>query len=214
MNDGEYPLRVLTHFHPTKRLLVETVAKLLDSKKQNEISTDEVLELSGVSKGSMYHHFKDIQELIETTQIYRYSKWIDSSIDFLTKYVATARTQKELRKSLRILTEQTQSDARKGARAERAQALSACLQNPRMEEQMGRETQRLTDAIADITTEVKNKGLFREDVNSKALATFIQAYTLGKIVNDYNPAGVNEEEWVEFIMKIVDQTLMAPSKKE
>ena len=82
MNDGEYPLRVLTHFHPTKRLLVETVAKLLDSKKQNEISTDEVLELSGVSKGSMYHHFKDIQELIETTQIYRYSKWIDSSIDF------------------------------------------------------------------------------------------------------------------------------------
>lgn len=214
MNHGEYPLRVLTPFHPTKRLLVETVAKLLDSKLKNEISTDEVLELSGVSKGSMYHHFKDIQELIETTQVYRYSKWIDSSIDFLTKYVATARTQKELRKSLRILTEQTQSDARKGARAERAQALSACLQNPRMEEKMGRETQRLTDAIADITNEVKNKGLFREDVNSKALATFIQAYTLGKIVNDYNPAGVNEEEWVEFIMKIVDQTFMAPSKKE
>ena len=214
MNHGEYPLRVLTPFHPTKRLLVETVAKLLDSKKQNEISTDEVLELSGVSKGSMYHHFKDIQELIETTQIYRYSKWIDSSIDFLTKYVATARTKKELRKSLRILTEQTQSDTRKGARAERAQALSACLQNPRMEEKMGRETQRLTDAIADIANEVKNKGLFREDVNSKALATFIQAYTLGKIVNDYNPTGVNEEEWVEFIMKIVDQTFMAPSKKE
>ena len=214
MNHGEYPLRVLTPFHPTKRLLVETVAKLLDSKLKNEISTDEVLELSGVSKGSMYHHFKDIQELIETTQVYRYSKWIDSSIDFLTKYVATARTQKELRKSLRILTEQTQSDARKGARAERAQALSACLQNPRMEEKMGRETQRLTDAIADITNEVKNKGLFREDVNSKALATFIQAYTLGKIVNDYNPTGVNEEEWVEFIMKIVDQTFMAPSKKE
>lgn len=205
---------VLTTFHPTKRLLVETVAKLLDRKQQNEISTDEVLEISGVSKGSMYHHFKDIQELIETTQIYRYSKWIDSSIEFLAKHVATARTQKELRKSLRILTEQTQADARKGARAERAQALSACRQNPRMEMKMGIETQRLTDAIADITNEVKNKGLFREDVNSKALATFIQAYTLGKIVNDYNPTGVSEEEWVEFIMKIVDQTFMAPSKKE
>jgi AcrR family transcriptional regulator len=205
---------MLTTFHPTKRLLVETVAKMLESKKQNEILADEVLEVAGVSRGSMYHHFKDLPELIETTQIYRYSKWIDSSIDFLTSHVATARTQKELRNSLRILTELTQSDARKGARAERAQALAACIQNPRMEEQMGRETQRLTDAIADVTNEVKNKGLFRKDVDSKTLATFIQAYSLGKIVNDYNPTGVSEEEWVEFIMKIIDHTFMAPIKKE
>ena len=205
---------MLTTFHPTKRLLVETVAKLLASKSQNEISAEEVLEASGVSRGSMYHHFKDFPELIETAQISRYTKWIDSSIDFLTLHVATARTQKDLRKSLRILTELTQSDDRKGARAERAQALAACMQNPRMEEQMGKETQRLNDAIADVTNEVKNKGFFREDVDSKTLATFIQAYSLGKIVNDYNPTGVSEEEWVEFIMKIIDHTFMAPSKKE
>jgi AcrR family transcriptional regulator len=211
---GGYPLRMLTTFHPTKRLLVDTVAKLLESKSQNEISAEEVLEASGVSRGSMYHHFKDFPELIETAQISRYTKWIDSSIDFLTLHVATARTQKDLRKSLRILTELTQSDDRKGARAERAQALSACMQNPRMEEQMGKETQRLTEAIADVTNEVKNKGLFREDVDSRTLATFIQAYSLGKIVNDYNPTGVSEEEWVEFIMKIIDHTFMAPSKKE
>ena len=78
---------------------------------------------------------------------------------------------------------------------------------------MGRETQRLTDAIADVTNEVKNKGLFRKDVDSKTLATFIQAYSLGKIVNDYNPTGVSEEEWVEFIMKIIDQTFMASTSK-
>ena len=157
----------------------------------------------------MYHHFEDLQDLVETAQIYRYSQWIDASIEFLTKYVAKARTHDELRTSLRILTEQTQSDQRKGARAERAQALAACVQNPRMAKQMGAETQRLTDAIADVTEEVKNKGLFRSDVNSQVLATFIQAYTLGKLVNDYNPTAVNEEEWNDFIMNIVDHTFMS-----
>ena len=78
-----------------------------------------------------------------------------------------------------------------------------------MAKQMGVETERLTDSIADVTEEVKNKGLFRADVNAKALATFIQAYTLGKIVNDYNPTGVGENEWNDFIMNIVDQTFMA-----
>lgn len=182
---------------------------MLGTKKPNEILADEVLETSGVSKGSMYHHFEDLQELVETAQIYRYSKWIDASIDFLTNYVAIARTKEELRKALYTLTEQTQSDLRKDARAERAQALAACFDNPRMAKQMGAETQRLTDAIADVTEEVKNKGLFRPTVDAKALATFIQAYTLGKIVNDYNPTAVNENAWNDFIMNIVDTAFMA-----
>ena len=200
---------MLSNFHPTKRLLVETTVKMLDSKAPSEILAEEVLETSGVSKGSMYHHFEDLQELIETAQVFRYSKWIDASIEYLTNFVATARTKEELRKALISLTELTQSDERKAARAERALALASSYQNPRMAKQMGRETERLTDAIADVTEEVKNKGLFKTNVDSKALATFIQAYTLGKLVNDYNPTGVEEKPWVDFIMNIVDETFMA-----
>ena len=200
---------MLSAFHPTKRLLVETVAALLETKRPSEILADEVLERSGVSKGSMYHHFEDLQELVETAQIFRYSKWIDGSIDFLTTYVATARNKKEVREALYKLTMLTQADDRKDARAERAQALAACFNNPRMAKQMGEETQRLTDSIADVTEEVKNKGLFRADVHAQALATFIQAYTLGKLVNDYNPTKVSEDDWNQFIMNIVDKTFLA-----
>ena len=83
-----------------------------------------------------------------------------------------------------------------------------------MAKQMGEETERLTDAIADVNEEVKNKELFRADVNSKALATFIQAYTLGKLVNDYNPTGVNESEWNDFIMNIVHNTFISNPNKD
>jgi len=195
--------------HPTKSLLIATTIEILDEKLPGEIAVDEILEKSGISKGSLYHHFEDLQELVETAQIFRYSKWIDGSIDFLATYVATARTKKELRDALHTLTVVTQADERKDARAERAQALAACFNNPRMAKQMGDETQRLTDSIADVTEEVKNKGLFRPDVHAQALATFIQAYTLGKLVNDYNPTAVSEDDWNQFIMNIVDNTFLA-----
>ena len=116
---------MLAAFHPTKRLLVETAAKLLESKAPSEVLAEEVLEISGVSKGSLYHHFEDLQDLVETAQVYRYSKWIDASIDYLTNNVVTARSKDELRKALRNLTMLTQSDERMDARAERARALAA-----------------------------------------------------------------------------------------
>ena len=199
---------MLRNFHPTKRLLVETASKLLDEKAATQISAEEVLEISGISRGSMYHHFEDLDDLLETTQVYRYSKWVDASIRFMYDFVITARTKDELREALRKLTEITQSDDRKSARAQRALALAMCATNVRMAKKLAPEIQRLTDAITDVTSEVKNKGLFKETVDSKVLSTFIQAYTLGKIVNDFNPEPVSEELWVDFIMSIVDTTFL------
>ena len=199
---------MLSAFHPTKKLLVETVVDLLDSKKPTEILAEEVLEISGVSKGSMYHHFEDLQELVETAQLIRYSKWIDASIQFMTTYVLGANSRESFIESLRKLTELTQAADRKGARAERALALAACFENPRMAKAMGFETQRHTDALADIIHEVQNRGLVREDVDSKAVALFIQSYTLGKMVNDYNSTPVSDEVWINLITDMAIRTFV------
>jgi AcrR family transcriptional regulator len=199
---------MFNNFHPTKRLLVETVVAMLETKKPTEILAEEVLEVSGVSKGSMYHHFSDLQELVETAQLIRYSKWIDASIEFMTTYVLGATTKEEFIESLRKLTELTQSIDRKGARAERARALAACFDNPRMAKAMGEETQRHTDALADIIREVQNRGLVRADVDAKAVAVFIQSYTLGKMVNDYNPTGVQDDTWVDMITDMAVRTFV------
>lgn len=199
---------MLINFHPTKRLLVETAVAMLENKKPSEILAEEVLEVSGVSKGSMYHHFSDLQELVETAQLIRYSKWIDASIEFMTTYVLGANTKEQFVESLRKLTELTQATDRKGARAERARALAACFDNPRMAKAMGEETQRHTDALADIIQEVQNRGLVRAEADAKAVAVFIQSYTLGKMVNDYNPTGVQDDVWVDMITDMAVRTFV------
>jgi AcrR family transcriptional regulator len=200
---------MLRSFHPTKRLLVETVSKLLEQKSATQISAEEVLEISGISRGSMYHHFVDLDDLVETTQVWGYSKWVDGSIKFMYDFVITAKSKDELLDALRKLTEITQSDERKTARAQRALALATCASNERMARKLAPEIQRLTDAIADVTEEVKNKGLFKPSVDAHALSTFIQAYTLGKIVNDFNPDPVSEGDWIEFVMAIVEGSFIA-----
>ena len=199
---------MLSAFHPTKRLLVEATSQFLETKSPSEVLAEDVLEKSGVSKGSLYHHFEDLQDLIETAQVFRYSMWIDASIEYITRHVLNSQTKEELRTALKNLTILTQSDERKSARAERALALAAAYDSPRMAKQMGNETQRLTDSLTDIIEELKNKELIKPTINAKAAANFIQAYTLGKIVNDYSPTAITETEWVDLIMDIVDHTFM------
>ena len=52
-----------TAVHPTKQTLIDTVLALMEKKSIEQISSDEVLEISNISKGSLYHHFEDFPEL-------------------------------------------------------------------------------------------------------------------------------------------------------
>ena len=63
--------------HPTKRALVQTVLDQLKTKKPSDLTSELILETSGISKGSLYHHFEDFDDLIETAQVFRYAAYVD-----------------------------------------------------------------------------------------------------------------------------------------
>jgi AcrR family transcriptional regulator len=177
----------------------------------SEIHADSVLEISGISKGSLYHHFEDLGELVETAQVYRYSKWITKSVEFMTETLPKAKSPAELRKALSMVTELTQSHDLAKFRLERARALSNAEGNPRFQKALTAETEKLTDSLEDLCREVIEKGWFRKDLHPRALAVFIQAYTLGKLVDDFSPNRVSEADWNALIDGIVGNYFLKPS---
>lgn len=189
--------------HPTKAILVETVVEMLETVKPDDIQADKVLEISGISKGSLYHHFEDLGELVESAQVARYSKWISISIDVMTSILPKAKNLDELRKTLSAITKATQAHDLSKFRLERARALANAEGNLRFQKALATETDRLTALLEDLCREVIEKGWFRKDLNPRALAVFIQAYTLGKLVDDFSPNRVSEDDWNALIDGIV-----------
>jgi AcrR family transcriptional regulator len=189
--------------HPTGIELVLTVNRLLDSKRSDQISTDEVLTESGISKGSLYHHFDDLQDLVETTLIYRYAKWIDLSIKRMSELLNTAKTAEDLKKSLFEITYATQKDSLKDMRVERARIFAEAQNNSRLSEKLVQETERMTTSIEDLIREVIDRKLFKSNLDARTVAIFIQAYTLGLIVNDFTQDKVSYENWTSLINRII-----------
>jgi len=195
----------LRNLHPTGVELVKACDRLLDIKRPDQINTEEILSESCISKGSLYHHFVDLPDLIETTLIYRYSKWIDLSIQRMSSLLSSAKSAKALKEALFQITFATQKDSLKNMRIERARIFAEAQQNSRLSEKLIAETERMTTSIEDLVREVIDRKLFKPGLNARAVAVFIQAYTLGLIVNDFTTNKVTFEDWTTLINQIIGE---------
>lgn len=203
MSNIRFSSTELTPPHPTRQKLIETTVALLDQLRPNEITVEMILQQSGISKGSLYHHFEDAEELFEAAEISRFIVSVDQAVAKLAAAIETAQTPEEAAEEIRKSTRSTQRSALAPLRLERARTLGRTLGNERFRKALGREQQRATYAIADIIQNAKDKGLIKESVNPQVFAVFIQAYSLGRAVDDITYDPISEEDWNEMINQLV-----------
>ena len=189
--------------HPTKAKLIEATSKLLKTVDRAHLTSDMILEEAGISKGSLYHHFEDLDELIEAALIQRYARWVDASIELMTQLLTSAASSDDIYSGLTGITRRTQSDEFRAERQNRIDVLSRAGSSKRFAKLLGEEQQRLTDALTDLIREAQERGFYKKEVDARAIAVFIQAYTVGKIVDDFNENKVDPEEWVNLINLVI-----------
>jgi AcrR family transcriptional regulator len=195
--------------HPTKSLLIETAVVLLEDKMPYEIAVDEILEKSGISKGSLYHHFEDLAELLEAAQVARYADWVDRSMALILAIMSKAKSKEDLFEGVKKMTLLTQSADFKNFRYERARTIGNSQGHQRFQNLLAAEQERLTSGLTDIVREVIEKGFFRKDLDPHVAAIFIQSYTLGKIVDDIVTNPVDSKEWDNFIDHMVYKSMFS-----
>ena len=193
--------------HPTKRALVQTVLNELKTKKALDLTSELILEKSGISKGSLYHHFEDFDDLIETAQVFRYAAYVDQSIHLLTKVFQISKNRDEMVAELKKVTRFTQSPDLMPQRMDRATSISLANANPRMMKKMHAQQDRLNEAIIDIFREARDRGWINKEIDLHAGAIFIQAYTLGVIINDVSGVKLNVNAWEELIDLFLEKVI-------
>lgn len=194
--------------HPTRQKLIDTVIHLRLTEPYEDMSVERVLEISGISRGSLYHHFEDFYALIEAAELQRFTEYVDTSIEKISIVVETATSAQELAAGLKKITRATQKPEVAFLRADRIGAIARAINNPRFAAGLRLEQERLTQALADLTTRAQERGLARKDVDARAAAVLIQAYTLGRIVDDFSITQVDPEAWNGLIDLVVEQVFI------
>lgn len=194
--------------HPTKLKLIEAVAALLKKYKSGDISVEMVLAESNISKGSLYHHFENLDDLIEMALLARYAKWVDINVATMSHILVNAKSSKDIYSGLVEVTAQSQDRNLNKERFFRAETLAKANSSPRFAKKLQDLQQQLTDSLTDLIREAQEKNYYDKSNDPKAVAVFIQAYTLGKIVDDMSSNQVNQENYNSLINKIIKEVFI------
>jgi AcrR family transcriptional regulator len=199
----------VTRIHPTKQLLLDTAVALIDESGPQGFTVDNVLETSGISKGSLYHHFHDFDDLISNAQVIRFSRSVDADIAHIIEAVRRSTTREDFLGKVKGLAFIASSEERRRERASRAVIIGSSWGKPEFRAALAVEQRRLTDAFIDLVREISERGWVGTRFSPVVVATFVQAYTLGRLVDDLAEEHVDVSEWGDLIQAVITNLLTA-----
>jgi AcrR family transcriptional regulator len=166
-----------------------------------------VLERSGASKSSMYHFFEDFSDLLEETYVVRFGNEVRESIVVIEKIIERSKTKEEFFVALDRLTATTQARENASLRFRRARKLARSERHEKFRKSLGELQQQLTDSLTLAFETAQEKGFLNKDFEARTGAVFIQAYTLGRIVDDITTTHMNDADWEKLIGRIAREVL-------
>jgi AcrR family transcriptional regulator len=193
----------------TRNRVLAVALDQLESGGEAAVRIDEIRDRSGVSIGSIYHHFGDREGVIAAAQLRRFARFAESEIAVLSDIVVRSADVDEFRTAVRRLTLDARSAARTERRWGRIGVLASTIGRDDLRADIMQVQTRLTDGFAAHVAQGQARGFFRSDLDARAIAAFVEAYSLGFSLNDIDARGVDEAAWESVVWAMLDALIPA-----
>lgn len=199
----------LDESNETRQRLVATVLEAARDRPIDEIRVEEVLRESGISAGSLYHHFDDFGHLIETAMAERYVEILRHGLVLAGAALDQAEDIEDLKRRMLEASYIYVKLNTPEIRFERARILARAEGSERLREVLGEAQQELTDSMTEMFARAQRPtGLLDPDIDPRSIAVFLQAYTFGRLVDDIVPRRMKQEDWQHLVITVFMRALV------
>lgn len=189
--------------------LIDAARRLLQSLRPDEISTGMVLAEADVARGTLYLHFEDFSELLEIVLLEMFSSSVEENIKSFGVLVQKSSSKRAFLKGVHKLLSESQGPDRRRFRFGRLRLIAYSEQNPRFADLLADEQSRLNKKFEDIFASMRKKGWLNKSLDLESVTVFIQAFTLGQVVDDVARKKMSPAAWNRLISQIVEKVVIA-----
>lgn len=192
-----------------ERILAAAMA-ILDERGEAALRFTEIAAHADVAVSVITHHFGTREGLITELHALRYAGVTAHFHEALQTLAETATTREEFSAGVAAITAANFDPALAENRLARVVSIGAIHGRPRLAEVIREEATRIIDRMTRVVATGQARGLVDPDVDPRAIATFIQAYSIGMVETYLDEHPTSPEEVVAVIMRAVGVFMTDP----
>ena len=178
---------------------VAAAVGLVDELGASEVRFAQVSERSGISNGSLLHHFGSLDSLLSAAEAVRYERAISARLAAARQAVLASGDVGALRAVVDRTAEAVASGAFDELRWTRLGALSFARHRPDLRTLLAGTITRLRDQLAELLGDLHANGMVAYPVPPGAVTAFLHAHTVGRLVEDVVDDRLPPEQWVRLL---------------
>jgi AcrR family transcriptional regulator len=196
----------------TRSQLIDATINALHDIGPSGLRVSKIALEVGISEASVYHFFKNKNDLIETSQIEAYRRsYLEMVIPF-SAAVDLSDSAEDFIRVVRKLYEMIFSVERHPIRAARTQVIGAAMASPRLRESLNLINREVHEELAEVIRRAQSRGWVNPDRDARAIAYWINAQTNGRVLIEMDPDWGDLSNWNEIAVAAV-LSIFDPSTK-
>ena len=184
--------------------ILRVAIDIIDEHGEAALRMADVAERAGVAIALISHHFMSREGLITEAQMTRFLRqpFLDNAR--IEAGVMATQDLATFRAGMRLLTREIVSAGRAVFRMERVTVIASSYGRAELSERLRVATGEITDSFERVVALAQRVAFVRADLDARAIALAVQAYAMGLVVADLDPARPNDERIAEVIDAFLD----------
>ena len=185
----------MTDLADTRTQILEAAMSVIEDTGEGTLRVQKIAESVGVREPSVYHFFKNREELVAAAHVERYRR---SHLEMVRPFeagAALADSAEDFRRIVKKILSLVYAAEREHIRSTRMSVLGAAQTSPMIADAIRQINFDIHSKIADVLASAQEKNWIRKEVDPLAAAYWINGQILGRVMAEMDKERVDLDKW-------------------
>ena len=185
----------MTDLADTRTRILEAAMSVIEDTGEGALRVQKIAEAVGVREPSVYHFFKNREELVEAAYVERYRRSHLEMVQPFQAGAALADNAEDFRRIVKKILSLVYAAEREHIRSTRMSVLGAAQTSPMIAEAIRQINFEVSSKVADVLASAQEKNWIRKEVDPLAAAYWINGQILGRVMAEMDKDQVDLDKW-------------------
>lgn len=185
----------MTNVSDTRTRILEAAMLAISENGEGAIRVQKIAESVGVREPSVYHFFKNREDLVEAAHVERYRRSHLEMVQPFQAGAALADNAEDFQRIVKKILSLVYTAEREHIRSTRMSVLGAAQTSPTIAEAIRQINFEIFSKIADVLASAQEKNWIRKEVDPLAAAYWINGQILGRVMAEMDKERVDLDKW-------------------